>query len=827
MGQVQQITIRLEGLGTEPVAPPGVPKLWDVLRLAIGPVRCFRSQSLFVEWSPKALDLPTPAQWEQWLTFRGLSELSIAHEVDAVTLQIRRRGLEPDSISTLARELLVEHGFAGAVESLGFVRQFEFYPATEETDPKTIAALSDAVNKVLSLGARTGIFHPAMEEARVIVPGPIAKWPAPGDAIRNKQDFEALFRKDLADESNSPLRTTFRLSEFKPRAKTAFSEDLRNPISIVQEVNIRTRLEAEFDPEVDKSPQSEIPSPLGFLVSMPQSPDAYSSIEKFRYRLENLAAQYDRSVGSVVFRDASPGRDVVEAWSHLPLNNRTLGLSPSSQHQLWMLGPWDSRNPVVERRIEVWLKECPDARLIEGEVLDGEQNWISYLGSVLARENSGWILNTEAMSPLVRENLWRTRRHRVWFFWHEGDSSLLTNWGKHLGIPLYNMAKRDAARDLKMSARNGDVLLKISLMDLLDSQKNRDQSRVAKWVYPELKSPTYGFDRVALFPAEYMIKVAFRDEAEEAWAHEARLFFSGDRFRSVTFRNPSSRPLNGFRWSDGERIWAESFGSREGWMNVDPRAAGMAAVDSALRILVSLGAKPVGCSGKIWIAQPDEFNDDSEESRKQWGAYVLALEGASKAADAFRVNVESLNGGGVGYPGVKQELFVNLRAALKKDAQAAMPGFRMTGEALYIVGPKPAFVDAGSRVLSHVTKVISNHVSKFAADAQIELYMNLYELLRRGTITSIRAVSEGGVAGTIAEMSIWGGIGAQVRPALSPIELFSSSPGRFVVGILPQEVKTFESTIKSELLTVLGTSGGVKVCGVPISKLIEARMPPS
>jgi hypothetical protein len=73
-------------------------------------------------------------------------------------------------------------------------------------------------------------------------------------------------------------------------------------------------------------------------------------------------------------------------------------------------------------------------------------------------------------------------------------------------------------------------------------------------------------------------------------------------------------------------------------------------------------------------------------------------------------------------------------------------------------------------------------------------------------------------------MSLWGDMGAQIRPTVSTVELFSGSPGRFLIGVLPQEAKKFEASFKSELIVQVGTTGGEKIFGLTLQKLRESRL---
>jgi phosphoribosylformylglycinamidine (FGAM) synthase-like enzyme len=131
-------------------------------------------------------------------------------------------------------------------------------------------------------------------------------------------------------------------------------------------------------------------------------------------------------------------------------------------------------------------------------------------------------------------------------------------------------------------------------------------------------------------------------------------------------------------------------------------------------------------------------------------------------------------------------------------------------------------MDIGSGILQHV-RVVSNHVTRINWNSQLELYDLVHRCLQEQIITDLRPIMWGGIAEVLLEMGLWSGIGVQLKPALSTIELFSAAPGRFLVGVLPQEAKKFEALIKGEWLTPVGTTGGEKLFGLPLERYREER----
>jgi phosphoribosylformylglycinamidine synthase len=74
--------------------------------------------------------------------------------------------------------------------------------------------------------------------------------------------------------------------------------------------------------------------------------------------------------------------------------------------------------------------------------------------------------------------------------------------------------------------------------------------------------------------------------------------------------------------------------------------------------------------------------------------------------------------------------------------------------------------------------------------AALERYRRLHAAIRRGLIRTAHDVSEGGVAVTLAEMAIGGGLGlsADLAGTDAAAALFGESPGRVVVAVAPDHL---------------------------------------
>lgn len=800
--------IQVEGVSLDPVAPPGSPRVWSALQKSIGDVECRRAQLLSI-WVEDEIRPEALVRFQKALGFSGLHSIKQLAKFPALTLEVRRRGEAPDALVTTTREYMKFVLAIQGTSNVGLSRCFEFRMMNEKLDDRLLVG---ALEKLKSVGVRSGFFHPDSEDARISKAGDIAPWATPEtpDDEQLRERLQAALRLGRW----SAVRCNFRRTEYRPRLKVPLTEEVSNPLESLLPAKNRQ------DEKVKHLGPPE--APVSFIVSLARERDSYSTPEKFRHRLELHSSMMDRSVGVVVFRESNPGVTLVESWGGTPLNNSIL-MPPDAASELCIVGPWDSRNPVDERRSELFLRDFSRDEVSSFGVIDGEQDFLAYLFSLLRQAGRKSQVRHSVLQELVVLNDRRAHPQRLFVAWTK-SAEKLTKQAASIGIRAETFARVSALGSDVEVVEMFEKQVKFVLPGSELEAENifRSQPRQTRWDYPELKSPTYGFDRAAVHPDEYMMKVLVKEKAEHQWNRELALGLSGERFRSILSRHAGCSPFQAYKWTDGKTVFCESFGSQESWMQVDPRAAGSAAFDRALRGMVALGARPTEGEASFWVSQPEGAEEAIDETG--WAAYLLALEGALSFAHTFNFVMRSLNGGGLSLPGMNSEIFAQTRCEMDRKAGQSFPGFRMTGEVLYMVGPKPAFMDSGSRILGHITRVISNHVSRLVPEAQLELYLLMYDLIQAGMITSIRPIGEGGLAAAVGEMSLWGGIGVQLRPSLTVFELFSGAPGRFVVGILPQEAKRFEALVKGELLVPLGLVGGDKVCGLQVAELKDRRI---
>ena len=233
----------------------------------------------------------------------------------------------------------------------------------------------------------------------------------------------------------------------------------------------------------------------------------------------------------------------------------------------------------------------------------------------------------------------------------------------------------------------------------------------------------------------------------------------------------------------------------------DPYWMALAAVDEALRNVVAVGADPRAC------VILDNFCWGDPRQPDRMGGLTRATAGCHDAALAYGTpfisGKDSLNneyrtaeGERIAIPGT---LLISAMAYHHDIRHAQTSDFKQAGNLLFVVGYTTAAM-AGAHA-TQVAGLIPGAEWQLPrvdlAQAPVTLAA-LHRAISTGVVASCHDLSEGGLAVTIAEMSLAGQLGAHIDLATMPanstdplVRLFSESPTRFVVEIAPAHVDAF------------------------------------
>jgi phosphoribosylformylglycinamidine synthase len=248
---------------------------------------------------------------------------------------------------------------------------------------------------------------------------------------------------------------------------------------------------------------------------------------------------------------------------------------------------------------------------------------------------------------------------------------------------------------------------------------------------------------------------------------------------------------------------------------LDPYAMAGCVIDEAVRNCTAVGADPSR------IAILDNFCWGNTERPETLGSLVRAAQACRDVSLAYRTpfisGKDSLNneytheGRGLAIPPTLLisaiGIVPDVRAAVTMDLKAA-------GNVLFVLGVTRR--ELGGSLWADVNGQAGGRVPQVDIERAPGVFRALHEVMRLGLIRSCHDLSEGGLAVSLAEMALAGGLGAAVSLERVPREadardpfvlIFSESPTRFVLEVAPEDCASVEERLGACPLGRLGVVG--------------------
>ncbi|KRN11546.1 phosphoribosylformylglycinamidine synthase II [Liquorilactobacillus mali KCTC 3596 = DSM 20444] len=239
---------------------------------------------------------------------------------------------------------------------------------------------------------------------------------------------------------------------------------------------------------------------------------------------------------------------------------------------------------------------------------------------------------------------------------------------------------------------------------------------------------------------------------------------------------------------------------------LDPFVGGQIAVLEAAANLIASGALP--------LAMTDCLNyGDPNDPEIYWELHQSVL-GMSEACRVLNtpvisgnVSLYNENNGEAIYPTPMVGM-----VGLVKDINKHLTNiFKNSGAKVFLVGNTRADF-AGSEIQKMLTGKISGMLNAIDTEFESKKLFKLLQAIEAGLVDSAHDLSEGGLAVGLVESTFSSDVGLDIElKTMKAQDLFSETPGRFVVSVTPEKVEKFVEIMEDDCMEIGETTAKQKV----------------
>jgi phosphoribosylformylglycinamidine synthase II len=242
---------------------------------------------------------------------------------------------------------------------------------------------------------------------------------------------------------------------------------------------------------------------------------------------------------------------------------------------------------------------------------------------------------------------------------------------------------------------------------------------------------------------------------------------------------------------------------------LDPRTGGTIAVAEACRNLACVGARPIGVTNCLNFGNP-------EKPEVMW-QFKEVVEGMAEACRAFSIPV---TGGNVSFYNDTEGVSIyptpvlGVVGVVDDISKAVSPGFKRTSDVIVLLGENKEELGA-SEYLRTVLNTEKGLPPRINLEVEKKVHDLCLEAISRGLIRSAHDLSEGGLAVTVAECSLWSrskiGCLVDLEQNIRPDALlFGESQSRIVVSTAPSNLSALLRLAKTKSIRaeVIGKAQG-------------------
>ena len=251
---------------------------------------------------------------------------------------------------------------------------------------------------------------------------------------------------------------------------------------------------------------------------------------------------------------------------------------------------------------------------------------------------------------------------------------------------------------------------------------------------------------------------------------------------------------------DSDKAVAVSCGMNPCYGDIDPYWMALAGIDEAIRNLICVGARPDR------VALLDNFCWGNCNKPEVFGSLVRASQACYDGAMAFSApfisGKDSLNNEFACEDGsticIPPTLLISAMSLVDDASQCVTMDAKTAGNHVFVVGRTAD--ELGGSHFYKIHDQLGANLPKVDLDLAPKLAARMHQAIEAGLVASCHDCSEGGLAVSLAEMGLAGGLGLDVSLKGLPVseeceavtsQLFSESASRYVVEVKPEDAEAF------------------------------------
>ena len=153
---------------------PGDPSLWKVIEEGVGKLEFRVFDGVLADWGDDVSGGPAPlsaAAWSELLTFPGISTVEFNETSLSLSIQVRSKSRYADDLVSL----LQSYFSASKVPAPKVTQKIRIITVVG-TKIEKASALKSSLEKLVLFGAKSGLFDPVFQDARIVGPGDSLAW---------------------------------------------------------------------------------------------------------------------------------------------------------------------------------------------------------------------------------------------------------------------------------------------------------------------------------------------------------------------------------------------------------------------------------------------------------------------------------------------------------------------------------------------------------------------------------------------------------------------------------------------------------------------------